>query len=231
MTRQSAAWRREYRAAGTDRIESSFTLRPEPSVVWFQRQMRQQGLRQGKILDLGCGRGRNSLPFLQAGWRVEGLDAAPEALRDFRRLVGAQGGNLGLQTRDFQHPLPFPNRHFDAVMEVTAADNLANLRVRARFWQEACRVLKPGGWLFSYHFTPRDGYYGPLLSRSRARSRGLLFDARGRMVFRFYAPGEILKAAPDLSLAAEKPYRYPGPMFGRTYVRDLKAVIFRKKEA
>ncbi|NTV51566.1 MAG: class I SAM-dependent methyltransferase [Candidatus Firestonebacteria bacterium] len=229
MSRQITAWRQEYLTGGKTRIESSYTLRPEPSVLWFHRQLRQQGLRLGKLLDLGCGRGRNSLVFLKHGWRVEGLDAAGEALRDFKHLAGPLSAGLGLQQRDFKQPLPFPDRHFDAVMEITAADNIADLRKREKFWREICRVLKPGAYFFSYHFTPKDGYYGPLLKKSPDNSRGLLFDPRGHMTFRFYDVEEIIRAMRgQCTLCARQSYRYPGPMFGSIYQRDLIAALFKK---
>jgi SAM-dependent methyltransferase len=232
MKRQIAAWEQEYLGAGKMRIESSYTNQAEPSVFWFQQQLLRRGMAKGKILDLGCGRGRNALVFLNRGWQVTAVDAAWPALREFKRLAGLRAGAkaLKLQRLDFQQPLPFGREAFDAAMEITAADNLTNLRGRRRFWREVCRVLKPGGWFFSYHFTRQDGYYGPLLKQSRARSRGLLFDRRGHMHFRFYGPREIVAATQNrLQPAARRHYQYPGPMFGQVYLRDLHAVIFRKK--
>lgn len=44
----------------------------------------------GDVLDLGCGRGRNSL-FLQAhGFRVEGIDPNPDAIARFKEIMEAE---------------------------------------------------------------------------------------------------------------------------------------------
>lgn len=228
--RQTAAWRREYRRRGRARIESSYSLRPERCIARFKRFLLRQGLRTGFLLDLGCGRGRNSLPWLKAGWRVTGLDPAPEALREFGRLAARWRARLSLRQGTFARPLPWREKVFDAVLEITAADNLRNLRQQRRLWRECSRVLKPGGWLLSYHFTRRDGYYGPLLRGSTLRRQGVLFDRRAGMWFRFYTAGDIVDAAGGrLELAARWPYRYPGPMFGRRLTRDLVAAVFRRR--
>lgn len=232
MDRQIAAWRREYLRPGRERIESSYSARPERCVAWFRRFLLRHKLRLGTLLDLGCGRGRNSLPFLRAGWRVTGVDPVPEALEDFKASAVRWRGRLDLRLGTFARPLAFaPDGAFDAVMEITAADNLRDRRRQRRLWRECARVLKPGGWLLSYHFTRRDGYYGPRLRRSPLRRQGVLYDRRAGMWFRFYSAADILEAAGGrLELAARRPYRYPGPMFGRRLVRDLNAAVFRKRQ-
>jgi SAM-dependent methyltransferase len=226
MTRQRSAWENEYRGEGTERIESSYTFRPEPSVLWYRGLLARRGARPGRILDVGCGRGRNALPFLQSGWSVTGLDVAPTALKDFRRQAAGYGRRLRLMQGDIGRPLPFADGFFDALLEITAADNLIAKRLRDRFWREAARVLKPGGRLLSYHFTPDDGYYGPLLLRSRRRRQSRLYDRRAGMHFRFYGPREIVTATRGM-LAVEhvRHYHYAGPMFGKIYKRDLNAVV------
>jgi len=222
---QKQAWENEYHQ---QRIESSYSLQPERCVPWFLTFLARAGLRNGRLLDLGCGRGRNSLPFLQAGWSVTGLDFVAAALRDFRRAAGGFRKPRLVQG-DLARPLPFREGAFDAALEITAADNLTAVRIRGRFWREVARVLKPGGWFLSYHFTPADGYYGPLLQKSPARERGLLYDRRAGLRFRFYRAEEIAAASRGrLILHAARHYRYPGPMFGRVWQRDLTAAIFQR---
>ncbi|MEW6516150.1 MAG: class I SAM-dependent methyltransferase [candidate division FCPU426 bacterium] len=199
-------------------------------MAWFARLLAEAGIRRGRLLDLGCGRGRNSLPFIRRGWRVTGMDPVSGALAAFERLARTHRSRLTLHCGSFAGPLPWSDGAFDAVMEITAADNLANRRRQQRLWRECARVLKPGGLLLSYHFTRRDGYYGLLLRKSGRRKQGILFDRRAGMGFRFYTAGDIAAAARGrLQRLETRSYRYPGPMFGRRYVRDLKAAVFRKR--
>jgi SAM-dependent methyltransferase len=227
--RQRRAWQLEYARSGRDRIESSYSVRPERCVAWFLSQWAGSGRRPGRVLDLGCGRGRNSLPFLRAGWRVTGLDAVPAALRDFAGLAGGVRRRLRLVRGDLGRRLPFAAGSFDAVLEITAADNLLTARDQARFWRETARVLKPGGRLLTYHFNRADGYYGALLRRSPLRAAGRLHDERAGMDFRFYRTADILSSARGAyRRVRSRHYRYPGPMFGRRWVRDLTAAVLER---
>ena len=45
---------------------------------------------QGRVLDLGCGQGVNSIPLLEKGWHVTAIDNAPEALAMYREAVSAR---------------------------------------------------------------------------------------------------------------------------------------------
>lgn len=92
----------------------------------------------GRILDAGCGTGRNLVEF--AGWaRPVGVDLSEEAIRFCReRGVAAARGRL--------QALPFPDASFDAV---TSFDVLYHRWIEddQAAVAELARVLRPGGVL------------------------------------------------------------------------------------
>lgn len=92
----------------------------------------------GRVLDLGCGTGRN-LPLYPAGARVVGLDPSPAALRRARRR--APGVPL-VQAR--AEALPFRASTFDTVVSGLVLCSVAD---PARSLAEVRRVLRPGGRL------------------------------------------------------------------------------------
>jgi SAM-dependent methyltransferase len=92
----------------------------------------------GRILDLGCGPGRDLVAFQAAGHQVIGLDATPAFVAMARAAAGCD-----VWQQDFLR-LDLPDRHFDGIfanaslIHVPAADML-------RVLQELARSLVPGG--------------------------------------------------------------------------------------
>lgn len=104
-----------------------------------------------RILDLGCGSGRNVVPLENAGYEVHGIDSAPESIEICRQFVRAPERFREASAAS----LPFSDSHFDAVLDVGCLHMLPDRVSRATALSEACRVLKPGGFLCGRALTPR----------------------------------------------------------------------------
>lgn len=95
----------------------------------------------GKILDIGCGNGRNLLPFAQRGFACVGIDTskklrdyATERLREYPAVL--VHGNAT--------ELPFPDESFDGVIFLAVLHHLSP-QYQKQALAELFRVLKPGG--------------------------------------------------------------------------------------
>ena len=96
------------------------------------------GVRPGRVLDLGCGTGRN-LPLFGSGVRAVGLDPCRASLLAARRR--APGVPL---VRARAEALPFRNGAFDTVVSGLVFCSVSDV---PRGLAEAKRVLAPGGVL------------------------------------------------------------------------------------
>jgi SAM-dependent methyltransferase len=99
-----------------------------------------------KILDAGCGTGRNLTRISGAGAKPYGLDFSLGMLRVAKRAAP----DVPLVQADLQAEFPFRNAQFSAVLCALIGEHLDNLALTlSQFW----KVLEPGGWLvFSvYH--------------------------------------------------------------------------------
>ncbi|MFO0994938.1 MAG: class I SAM-dependent methyltransferase [Hyphomicrobiales bacterium] len=105
-----------------------------------------------RILDLGCGSGRNAVPLENAGYEVHGIDSAPESIEICRRFVRAPERFREASADS----LPFTGSHFDAVLDVGCLHMLPDRVSRATVLAEVKRVLKPGGFLCGRALTPRE---------------------------------------------------------------------------
>lgn len=92
----------------------------------------------GRVLDLGCGTGRN-LPFYRGRARPVGLDPCTEVLRAARRRAPGVPFVLGVAER-----LPFRSGAFDTVVAGLVFCSVAEPSLA---FSEVRRVLAPGGTL------------------------------------------------------------------------------------
>lgn len=104
-----------------------------------------------KILDAGCGGGRNIVWFMRNGFDVCAIDVDKSVVSTIRDL--AKSLAPGLSPENFQtatlESIPFPDEAFDWVICNTvlhfAEDRAQFDRMLAELW----RVLKPGGMFFA----------------------------------------------------------------------------------
>jgi len=99
--------------------------------------------RNGTILDLGCGEGRNSLYLSQVGYNIVGIDLSFKAARVMKNNFFEEELKGLVITGDARN-LPFLNDSIDGILAHHLFDHLdANGFVHAL--DEAFRVLKPEG--------------------------------------------------------------------------------------
>src|SRR5206468_2743816 len=106
-----------------------------------------QGMR---VVDAGCGYGRNLVYLLREGCEVYAADANPDAVEHVRRLSASLGA--GLPPENFQacsiESMPFPDAFADVVI-CSAVLHFARDEEQFRaILAQAWRVLRPGGLFF-----------------------------------------------------------------------------------
>ena len=105
---------------------------------------------EAKILDVGCGEGRNIHYFLKNQYDVFGVDKDPQAIQ-FVRMLAKQFGHEDLEGR-FQRmsmdQLKFPDNCFDLTISSAVLHFVKSEEEYERAIQELHRVTKKGGLIF-----------------------------------------------------------------------------------
>jgi SAM-dependent methyltransferase len=116
----------------------------------FDQILRGNIARGMRVLDAGCGYGRNLVHMLREGCEVFALDSNAEAVDHVRQLSASL--NTGLPEENFQvgaiERMPFPDEFADVVI-CNAVLHFARDEAQFRaILGELWRVLRPGGMLF-----------------------------------------------------------------------------------
>lgn len=103
-----------------------------------------------KILDAGCGEGRNTVYFLHEGYQIFGADSNPIAVqmaRIYAQTIQKEYDVYRFQTSLIEN-MPFHQGAFDAIIS-SAVLHFATSEIHfLKMMEEMMRVLKPGGIFF-----------------------------------------------------------------------------------
>jgi 2-polyprenyl-3-methyl-5-hydroxy-6-metoxy-1,4-benzoquinol methylase len=120
-------------------------------IYLFDQILRGRVLPGMRILDAGCGEGRNLVYFLQEGFEVFGIDQDPQCISEVMHLASHLAS--GLPPTNFQvgrvEAIPHSDAYFEVIISNAvlhfAEDERQFLAMVAGMW----RVLKSGGVLFT----------------------------------------------------------------------------------
>ncbi len=120
-------------------------------IYLFDQILKNRFTPEMKILDAGCGGGRNLHYFLRNGFRVFGVDCNPDAVEYVRRLAQTLAPEIpsgNFQVAEIEN-LPFPDKSFDLIISNAVLHFADDERHFDRMIREMWRVLKFSGLFFA----------------------------------------------------------------------------------
>jgi tellurite methyltransferase len=123
----------------------------ELDIYLFDQLLRGRFDARRRILDAGCGAGRNLPYFLSRGFEIYAIDEDPAAVSAARRLAARLAPKLPADNirQGAIHALPWADGRMDAIV-CSAVLHFARDRMYfERMMDEMWRVLAPGGLFFA----------------------------------------------------------------------------------
>lgn len=103
-----------------------------------------------KILDVGCGGGRNLVYFLRNGYEIHGVDPSPHAIAAVQQLAQSIApGNIDNFKIALAEDLPYADNEFDLVISSAVLHFAISMDHFDNMLRSMWRVLKRGGYLFA----------------------------------------------------------------------------------
>ncbi len=192
-------WAREY-----VRRPKEYIWGKEPSS--FAREVSDLLPPGARVLDLGCGEGRDSVFFASRGFEVTGVDASQAGLRKAERLAGERGIQVRWLQGDMAHlPLDGP---FDLVYSCGAIHYVPR-RERSRLFPRLKALTLPGGINAHIVFTDRSVYV----------EKGEVID--------YFVPGELARVYANWLILRLEEEMIPCAQDGTLHRHSVEVLIAR----
>lgn len=119
-------------------------------IYLFDQLLRGRMPPGSKILDAGCGSGRNIRYLLDAGYEVSAVDADPNAIGEVMRLAADLNASLSPTNfrREAVEAMSFADESMDVVLSIAVLHFALSDEQFEGMLESMWRVLKPGGLLF-----------------------------------------------------------------------------------
>lgn len=177
-----------------DRKVPFFANVPDENLVeYFERNL----LKPGKVLELGCGPGRNALYFAEKGCRVDAVDSSQESIKWAKERALEKNADVNFILENI-FTLSIVEGTYDIVYDSGCFHHIAPHR-RMSYLNLVMKALKPGGYFALTCFVEGGSLGGADISdlevyRLRSLKGGLGFtEEKLRKIFRDFKEIEIRK--------------------------------------
>jgi SAM-dependent methyltransferase len=143
---QTDAWEKEYRNPKFVTNSNEPQLDFKHFVKWL-RKVQGVHLENLRVLDLGCGTGKNSIFLAERGSAVTGVDISETALDYAAKRSKEANLEIEFLRASIGNQLSFKDNSFDLILDVVSSNSLSDAE-RQVYVTECLRLVKPQGHFF-----------------------------------------------------------------------------------
>jgi len=180
---------------------------------------KKRGMR--KVLELGCGQGRDTWHFLKNGLEVTALDYSETGICYMRERAKEQGLEQAvvLQVQDVRKGIPLPDASMDAVFSHMFFTMEITEREIAYIMKECLRVLRQGGLNIYSVRNLKDPHYGKFTHKGEE-----MYENPMGFVVHFFDEAKIVRLSEGYVIEGISEFDDTSPPF----IKKLYQVTMRK---
>ncbi|WP_445478767.1 class I SAM-dependent methyltransferase [Lysinibacillus irui] len=136
-----------------------FVNKPDENLVhYFEKNM----INPGKVLEIGCGAGRNAIYLAKNGCSVVGVDISDKALKWAQRRMNEENVNIEFVCANI-FELDYEQNSFDFIYDSGCFHHIPPHR-RVSYIEMIDKLLKPGGYFALCSFEENGAYGGSAMT-------------------------------------------------------------------
>lgn len=229
MRNQQAIWTQEHTRQET--LPALASLQPHRSVVEFTQYLANHRVRPPwRVVDIGCGKGRNAFFLATLGHEVYGLDYIQLAIDTAYQLAEQQNisDRIHVLLSEIDKPWPFADHFFDIAIDCFSSINIETREGRAVYKQEMYRTLKPGGYALVSVVSASDEIESSLIKRyPGGEKNSTLWPGNGKFQ-KDYDEEELRAFYREFRIAELRETQQPAFKMGRRYTATNYWVVLVK---
>ncbi len=182
-------------------------------------------------IEMGCGKGRNSIWLANQGARMSAFDFSEHAIAEAKKRAKEAGAEntVDFIVQDATKQWPFESGHFDFAIDCFASTDIESPVGRAFARDEFKRVLKSGGFLLVYTLSTDDVFHKEMLEKHPAEEKNsFIHPTTGKFEKVFDRP-ELLGFYNNFELVEEQRIEKDTEFFGKKYHCKHFWLILKKK--
>lgn len=168
-------------------------------------------------VEMGCGKGRNSIWFSEQGVKMSAFDFSENAIKVAKMRASYGSGNVDFLVHDATIKWPFEGDTFDFGIDCFASTDIESFEGRSFARDEFARVIKKRGFLFVYSLSIDDEFHNKMIGENPAEEKNAFCHPSTGKFEKVFDEQEILEFYCSFELVEKRRIEKVAEFFGEKY--------------